>query len=333
MPLLSLVIRCYNEERHIGRLLRGILAQTLQNTEIILVDSGSTDATRDIASAYPVQILTIAPEDFSFGRSLNLGCARARGEFIVIASAHVYPVYKDWLEHLTAPFADPLVALVYGKQRGNDVTRYSEHQVFSKWFGEASNYDQRHPFCNNANAAIRRSLWEQLPYDETLTGLEDLDWANRALTVGHKVAYAADAEIVHVHEETWQRIYNRYRREAIAFKRIFPHEHFHLWDFVRLFLSNVASDSYHAWCDHCLRKTFFEVLSFRLMQFWGTYRGFKQHGPITPGLKETFYYPKDWSRPRSMPSEAAAWRRIEYAGVSAEQALAAPVPLSNGEGS
>jgi hypothetical protein len=74
----------------------------------------------------------------------------------------------DWLERMLARFADPQVALVYGKQRGNETTKYSEHQVFAKWFPEKSNLNQDHPFCNNANAAIRWSLWEQLPYDETL---------------------------------------------------------------------------------------------------------------------------------------------------------------------
>ena len=70
----SVIIRCYNEEQHMGRLLSGIMQQTVKNAEIIIVDSGSTDATLSIASRYPVQILSIRPEEFSFGRSLNVGC-------------------------------------------------------------------------------------------------------------------------------------------------------------------------------------------------------------------------------------------------------------------
>ncbi|MFB8794966.1 MAG: glycosyltransferase [Microcoleus sp.] len=45
----SVVIRCYNEEQHIGRLLSGIMEQSVRDVEIILVDSGSTDATVGIA--------------------------------------------------------------------------------------------------------------------------------------------------------------------------------------------------------------------------------------------------------------------------------------------
>lgn len=310
----SIVIRCYNEEQHIGRLLSGVTQQTVRDVEIIVVDSGSTDATLSIASRYPVKILTIRPEEFSFGRSLNIGCQAAGGEFIVIASAHVYPVYRDWLERLLAPFADPAVALVYGKQRGDENTKYSEHQVFARWFPDAPKPDQNYPFCNNANAAIRRELWGRLPYDEELTGLEDIDWARRATQLGYKIVYAPDAEVVHVHDESPRRIYNRYRREAIALKRIFPQERFGPWDFVRLFAANVASDYYHAWHDGVLWRNLASIPVFRLMQFWGTYRGFKQHGPVTSKLKQTFYYPNGFGRLQSSTIEPDAERRIEYAG-------------------
>lgn len=296
VPEVSIVIRCYNEERHIGRLLKGIVQQTVRNVEIILVDSGSTDATLAIASRYPVKIVSIRPEDFSFGYALNVGCTAARGEFLVFASGHVYPVFKDWIETLLEPFSDPRVALVYGKQRGNEVTKYSERRVFEKWFPEESDRDRNHPFCNNANAAVRRSVWEQLPYNKSLTGLEDIDWAKRALERGHKIAYVADAEIIHVHEETPRRVYERYRREAIALKHIFPSERFSLWDFLRLFTSNVVSDWYHAWHDRVLMKNVVEIIMFRLVQFWGTYLGYSQRGPVTDELRKTFYYPHSFRR-------------------------------------
>jgi rhamnosyltransferase len=103
-PICSIVIRAYNEEQHIGRLLTGILEQSIQDLQIILVDSGSTDATPSIAARYPVEIVHIRPQDFSFGRSLNLGIAQAQARLVVMASAHVYPVYPDWLERLLEPF-------------------------------------------------------------------------------------------------------------------------------------------------------------------------------------------------------------------------------------
>ena len=307
----SVVIRCYNEEKHIGRLLEGIEQQSLSPVEVIIVDSGSTDGTLSVASRYPVKILHVKPEEFSFGRSLNLGCAEASNDFIVIASAHVYPVYKDWLEHLINCFSDPQVALAYGKQKGAETTRYSEHRLFAKLFPETSMSPVNHPFCNNANAAVRRSLWEQLPYDETLTGLEDIDWAKRVIHHGYKTVYNADATVIHVHEETAERVYNRYRREAIALKRIFPEEQFNFWDLARLLSANIISDAYHAWHDRAFLANIMGIILFRLMQFWGTYQGFVQRGPVSSQLKQKFYYPNELARTTSLKAEDQE-RRVEY---------------------
>ncbi len=312
-PCCSVVIRAYNEERHIGRLLEGILHQTVR-PEIILVDSGSTDATVAIARRYPVRVVHIRPEEFTFGRALNVGIRHARGEFIVNASAHVYPVYPDWLERLLEPFADPQVAVTYGKQRGAATTKFSEHQIFAAWFPDGETpVVQDHPFCNNANAAIRRALWEQHPYDETLPGLEDLAWAKWAMAQGYRVVYVPAAEIVHVHDEAPRQIFNRYRREAMAFKRLYPEARFGVGDLVRLFVSNVLSDWWHAWHQGVWRRVAWEVVQFRWWQFWGTYQGYRLAGqPLTDQLRQTFYYPRGWRRapqPRPRPVPPIAYDR------------------------
>ena len=319
MPKISIVIRCCNEEQHIGRLLSGIMQQTIRDLEIVVVDSGSTDATLSIASRYPVKIIEIDPEEFSFGRSLNVGCEEASGELIIIASAHIYPIYKDWLEKLLLPFSNQKVALVYGKQRGNETTKFSECQIFKKWFPDTSSLKQSHSFCNNANAAIKKSIWEQVSYDETLTGLEDLDWANRVMQLGYHIAYVAEAEILHVHDEKSRAIYNRYRREAIAMKHIFPQTRFSLWDFIQLFTTNVISDSYHALHDRVFRNNLSSIITFRLAQFWGTYMGYSRYGPVTIELKEKFYYPNGLSRSDSGGAKPSRGRRIDYTGISMKE--------------
>lgn len=288
---LSVIIRCYNEEAHIGKLLAGVLAQSLDGVEIVVVDSGSSDATLSIASRFPVRIVHIPPEQFSFGRSLNLGCQAAGGEILAMASAHVYPVYPDWLERLTAPFENPQVGLTYGKQRGDGRSQFSERQIFASWYPEAGPGEQAHPFCNNANAAVRRRLWEEHPYDESLSGLEDVAWAKWALKAGHQIVYVPEAEIIHVHQETPRGVFNRYRREAMAFKRIFPEERFGFGDLVRLTAVNIASDARQARREGALRRELGNIAWFRWMQFWGTYQGYRQAGPLSWPLRQTFYYP------------------------------------------
>ncbi len=323
-PVCSIVIRAFNEEKHIGRLLTGILQQTVKDVQIILVDSGSTDNTVQIASNYPVEIVHIRPEDFSFGYSLNQGIRQCRADKVVFASAHVYPVYPDWLEKLITPLENPHIALTYGKQRGMETTKFSEHMIFRHWFPDHSIDRQDHPFCNNANAAIRRDIWEKHPYDETIPALEDLAWANWAQKQGYQIAYVSEAEVVHVHNETWNGVFNRYRREGMAFKRIYPHERFSVWDLIRLFFVNSFNDirqigtlTYHSYTNNSLPvgpgddnrdklsgnistgmkdsrlRRFYEIIRFRWAQFRGTYLGYRQSSAqLSWKLKQTFYYPK-----------------------------------------
>ncbi len=289
----SLIIRAYNEEKHIVRLLEGIKQQTISNVEVILVDSGSTDSTVSIAESFGAKVVHIPSAEFTFGRSLNLGIKSANREFIVIASAHVYPVYPDWLETLLKPFQDERVALAYGKQRGYEGSKYSEHQIFHQWYTDASNFDQITVFCNNANAAIRKSLWDIHPYDETLTGLEDLEWAKWAKGQGYRIAYTAEAEIVHVHNETPRGVYNRYRREAMALRRIYPEAHFNFYDFIRLTFTNILSDLWHAIRERVLLKSIASIFWFRFAQFHGTRIGHRETSLVTPQLRETFYYARE----------------------------------------
>ena len=289
----SIVIRAYNEEKHIGRLLEGIRHQTVKDVEVILVDSGSTDGTVSVAESFGARVVHIRPEEFTFGRSLNFGIKSATRELIVIASAHVYPVYPDWLETLLRPFEDGQVALTYGKQRGYEGSKYSEHQIFHQWYPNVSKPRQETAFCNNANAAIRKSLWEKNNYDETLTGLEDLAWAKWAKEQGHAITYVAEAEIIHVHNETPHGVYNRYRREAMALRKIYPEAHFNFYDFLRLTATNIFSDLWHAAREGVLLKNLSSIFWFRFMQFHGTRIGHRETSLVTPQLRETFYYARE----------------------------------------
>jgi glycosyltransferase involved in cell wall biosynthesis len=300
----SIVVRAFNEDKHIYRLLFGITKQTIKDPEIILVDSGSTDDTLAIAAQFPVKIVHISPEEFTFGRSLNMGISEASGEIIVIISAHCYPVYPDWLEQLVKPLNDEDIGLSYGRQRGGETNYFSEHQFFRKYFPENSVFQQAHPYSHNANAAIRRELWAQHPYDENLTGLEDLAWSSWLMEEGYNLAYVAEAEVVHIHDETYRQVKRRYEREAISLKQILPESQFSFSDFVKMYLSNAVSDLIQARRDMVFLKNVGQIFIFRLMQYWGTYRGYHYAGSIDNQLHRAFYYPPGiLDNKRSKPRE------------------------------
>ena len=103
-PRISIVIRCYNEAAHIGKLFEEIKKQSLGDYEVLVVDSGSDDRTLEIVAGEDARVLHIEKEKFSFGRSLNIGCAEARGDLLVFISAHCYPEHEEWLAHLVDAF-------------------------------------------------------------------------------------------------------------------------------------------------------------------------------------------------------------------------------------
>lgn len=311
-PLCSIIIRAYNEEQHLSKLLDGIQHQTILDREIILVDSGSTDRTLEIARQHPVKIVPIDSSEFTFGRSLNKGISVAKGQFMVIISAHCYPVYPDWLEQLLKPFENDRVAVSYGKQRGADSNHYSEEQFFRTYFPDTSQPDQGQPYTHNANAAIRRSLWEQHPYNEKVTGLEDLAWSSWAKDQGYSIAYVAEAEIIHIHSETFRQVYNRYRREAIALKQILPESRFSLKNMVSMFLRKVISDLSQAHRERVLLREMGGILIFRFVQYLGTWQGYQYSGRIDQELHKRFYYPPG-SLTEKIP-ESRKVKPIDYAG-------------------
>ena len=311
-PTVAVVIRCFNEEAHIGRLLTGVVRQTHVPEQIVVVDSGSTDASVAIASAFPAEIVPIAPEAFSFGRALNFGIEKVDADVVVLASAHVYPVYDTWIERLVAPFAAPEVDVTYGRQQAPAHGRFSERRILARWFPPVSEDRQRHPFCNNANAAIRKEAWDGRPYDEKLTGLEDVDWAKKALAAGQAISYVAEAPVIHGHEESFSQTVNRYRREAVAHKAIYNDQRMGVLTATRLGLANALGDIGHAKQKGVLRSQVADILAFRLAQFVGTYRGFAQRGPTTELLRRRFYYPSEPVDELDIDPEAALGRPIDY---------------------
>jgi glycosyltransferase involved in cell wall biosynthesis len=315
----SLIVRCFNEEAHIGRLLSGTLSQTHPPDEIVIVDSGSTDETLSIASTFDVQIVPIAPERFSFGHALNVGIEASTADIAVFASAHVYPVYDTWIEQLIAPFDDERIALTYGRQQTPPGGRFSEKRLLSQWFPARSARHQRHPFCNNANAAIRRSAWEQRPYDEQLTGLEDLDWAKYAMESGHLIAYVAETPVIHVHDESFKQVFNRYRREAIAHKDIYNDQEMGMATAARLATINIVEDYRESLRTHQFQENILDIPRFRAAQFLGTYRGFAQSGPVTDVLKRRFYYPSSEGTVSADLEASEVGRPIDYDEPSASR--------------
>lgn len=221
MPDISIVIRAFNEEKHLPALFDGLASQTLTDFETIVVDSGSFDRTREIAEARATRLVRIPQQDFTFGHSLNVGILAGAGRYLAIISAHTLPSSPQWLERLIEPLRQDRVAMVYGRQEGWKTSKFSEIMDFERTFGpDRKVLDPPHFFANNANSAVKRDLWEKHRFDETLPGLEDIEWAKFWMEKGMKVVYEPAASLYHIHDESWPQVRRRYYREGQAAKWI-----------------------------------------------------------------------------------------------------------------
>ncbi|MBL8014066.1 MAG: glycosyltransferase, partial [Candidatus Omnitrophica bacterium] len=81
-PLVSVIIPTYNRSALIGESLKSALGQSYKNIEIIVVDDGSTDNTRDVVAAFAPAVEYIYKPNSGPAATRNVGIAKARGEFV-----------------------------------------------------------------------------------------------------------------------------------------------------------------------------------------------------------------------------------------------------------
>ncbi len=222
-PPLSIVIRTLNTAATLSRVLAALPRR--ENDELIVVDSGSTDGTLDLARAAKARIVPITAADFTYGRALNVGFTAAQHEWILALSAHTVPLRPDFLDLYRAAIRhrfQPNVAAAVGPLLSSDVDRglpggvtHFELADFTHGFGFGA---------GNPNSLYRRTLWEQHPFDEALGGGEDLDWYVWALRQGHSIAAVHAAEVLYISRRPFSAFYRKGRVDFRAAARLItPH--------------------------------------------------------------------------------------------------------------
>jgi len=209
----SIVIRARNEAAMVGRVLEAVKDQSMKPAEIIVIDSGSTDATVDIARSHDVRLLTMKPGDFTYGGALNFGAAKANFPILVFLSAHAVPRTRSWLEALIAPFNDEKVGAVFGRQMPHPKCHPLEAIEIRRAYGRSVRRYAKDPPFSAANGAVRRELAIWIPFNGRVTYAEDQIWARTICKRGWSVAYAPKAAVYHSHNESWREVFLRQRRQ------------------------------------------------------------------------------------------------------------------------
>jgi glycosyltransferase involved in cell wall biosynthesis len=165
-PLVSVVIPVFNGEAFLREAVRSVLAQKHRAVEVIIVDDGSTDGTKDVVKSLPETVRYLQQTNQGPAAARNRGIEQAQGSLIAFSDADdLWP--EDKLE-LQLPYLlrDPAIDIVLGRIQQVRMSIAVAEPAFS---------------VNLGSAVIRKSVFERVGlFDETMRYSEDVDWFMRA---------------------------------------------------------------------------------------------------------------------------------------------------------
>lgn len=216
--MISVIIPTYNAAKHLEALLESLRQQTV-GSEIMVVDSTSTDGTPELAQRHGAAVMTVSKEAFDHGGVRTLAGKAARGELLVYLTQDALPVSATALEKLLEPLADRTVAAVYGRQLPRPgASLFGAHlRLFNypegSWtrsLGDRQRYGIRTPFLSNSFAAYRKACLQEIGwFSERLIMGEDTAAGARLLRLGYRLAYTAEAAVYHSHDYTLRQDFRR----------------------------------------------------------------------------------------------------------------------------
>jgi glycosyltransferase involved in cell wall biosynthesis len=215
--LVTVAIPVRNGGEMLARTLAAVRSQIVEvEVELLVCDSGSTDASLDHAREYGARVIEIRHAEFGHGTTRNLLLGAASGSHVALLTQDSEPADEHWLAHLLSGFsqADD-VALVYGPYIARPSAPPAVRRELERWFNsltpgvERLGPDElnmpsvelmgRRGFFTDANACISRAAWERVPFRDVVIA-EDRALALDMLRAGYAKVYEPSAAAVHSHD-------------------------------------------------------------------------------------------------------------------------------------
>ncbi len=187
------------------------------DVEIVGVDSGSTDGTRELLDERAHRVIGISPRHFDHGGTRNLAVGQCTGDVAVLLVQDAVPAGPRWLAELVRPLdEDPTVGAAFARQLPRPQADRLERWSLARWVAAGASprvsritgrdaFDRLSPLerldaavLDNVCAVVRRSVWERHPFRSAPIA-EDLEWGREILLAGHGIAFAPAAAVVHSH--------------------------------------------------------------------------------------------------------------------------------------
>jgi GT2 family glycosyltransferase len=225
----SVIIPNWNGRGHLERCLPSVLAQTHPESEVVVVDNGSTDDSVGLVSReFPQVRLIVNTENLGFARANNQAILATDAPYLATLNNDTRPE-PTWLQHMVeAAEAGAEIGMVAAKvlywepphlidSAGIDLDRAG--YAWNRYNGQPDNAQEQEPyevFGPSAAAALyRREMLDEVGlFDESYFAYyEDVDLAWRARLMGWRCVYVPEAQVYHVHSAT--------SRQGSSFKRYY----------------------------------------------------------------------------------------------------------------
>lgn len=244
--MITVAIPVLNGARYLGEVLGAVRSQQVgEQVEILVVDSGSTDGSLEIARDHGARIHEIPKHEFSHGGTRNLMMSMARGDRVAFLTQDATPAHEGWLAALIEGFeVAPDVAAVFGPHRArpNAIVPIHGEMVrhFATWGHETRYIDiqrldrsregiaayragpGRLTFLSDVNCAIARWAWEQVPY-RAVPYAEDQLLGRELIEAGFAKVFHPGAAVLHSHDYSPSEFFRRYFDEFRGFREVLGH--------------------------------------------------------------------------------------------------------------
>jgi rhamnosyltransferase len=229
----SVVIPTLNGGTLFRELLESLASQDVEGgIELLVIDSGSTDGTPEVAAAAGARVERIAGDQFGHGRTRNLGISLTSGEVVAMLTQDALPIGPSYLTRLLGVFDNPRVDGVYARQFPRPDCDPILAERLRQWSASNSEPElhlfipddptasrklfdslppiERYLCCSfdDVASAIRRTTWERIPLPERPFG-EDVAWGREVLLAGGAIAFEPSACVEHSHRIRMGREFKR----------------------------------------------------------------------------------------------------------------------------
>lgn len=220
MHSISVIIPTLNAGLNLAALLNALEEQTREATEIIVVDSESTDDTVTISRCYGCKTLNVSRRDFGHGETRTIAAENAAGDLLVYFTQDVVPCNKNAIENLVKDFRDDCVGAAFGRQVAYMSDSFFARHLrqfnypsnsYERVLGDKESLGLKTVFFSNSFAAYKREVLKKVDYFQSgLIFGEDTCAAARILLNGYRIVYAAEASVFHSHNYTIRQDFKRY---------------------------------------------------------------------------------------------------------------------------